>query len=328
MPSRLLPCLAASLLAGLVAGCTALSQGFAPASVSLATGTPGAAYHPVGNAICRMFNETAEGQARPCIAYSSGGSVENIRRVESGASTFGIAQADVADAALRGVGPFAAAGPYPKLRVLLALHTEALTVVARADAGIRDFQDLRGKRVGVGKSDAAGYPFTRDAVLAAYGWTLSDFTRVQEVDPAGQERALCGNEVDAVFFAVGHPNGVTQDLTANCRGRLVRVAGQPIEQLLATQPAYVAFVIPGGLYAGNPDAVPTLGLRAVLVASSELPDAVAYALVKAVCEDFADFRRMHPVLANLEPKDMVPAGSGIAIHPGALNYYREAHLVP
>jgi len=152
MPFRQLPCLAAAIMAIIVTGCMAVSVALAPTPVTLATGTPGGIYHPVGNAICRMFNLPDEHQAKPCVAVSSGGSVENIRRIESGGSMFGLSQTDVAYAAFHGEGPFAAAGPDPKLRMLIALYPEAFTVVARADTGIRDFQDLRDKRVGIGRA--------------------------------------------------------------------------------------------------------------------------------------------------------------------------------
>jgi TRAP-type uncharacterized transport system substrate-binding protein len=79
-----------------------------------------------------MFNLEGEHQAMPCVAVSSDGSVATIRRVESGDSTFGLSQTDVAYAAFHGEGPFAAAGPDPKLRTLIALYPEAFTVVARA----------------------------------------------------------------------------------------------------------------------------------------------------------------------------------------------------
>src|SRR5271166_155430 len=179
MPFRQPLCLAAAILASAVAGCMAISVALAPAPVTLATGTPGGVYHPVGNAICRMFNLVGELQARPCVAVSSDGSVANIRRVESGASTFGLSQTDVAYAAFHGAGPFAAAGPDPKLRMLIALYPEAFTVLVRADTGIRDFQDLRGRRVGVEKS-GGGYTFTRDVVLGFYGWAMPDTEHVLE----------------------------------------------------------------------------------------------------------------------------------------------------
>jgi TRAP transporter TAXI family solute receptor len=326
MPFRLPLRLAAGLIASTVTGCLAVSVALSPTPVTLATGTPGGIYHPVGNAICRMFNLADEHQKVPCVAVSSEGSIENIRRVESGGSTFGLSQADVAYAAFHGEGPFAAAGPDPKLRMLIALYPEAFTVVARADTGIRDFHDLRGKRVGIGKI-GAGYTFTRDVILGAYGWTMSDLERMPELGPAEENQALCSNKVDAIIFQAGHPNGLTQEATTGCPARLVRVAGLPIDRLLATHPYYIASVIPGGMYAGNPHDIRTIGAQAVLVTSSSQPDELAYAVVKAVFENFADFRRLHPALSTLDSKDMVPSEAVMAIHPGALKYYREAGLI-
>jgi TRAP transporter TAXI family solute receptor len=313
-------------MASVVAGCIAVSDTLAPNPVNLATGTPGGVYHPVGNAICRMFNLEDEHQAMPCVAVSSDGSVANIRRVESGASAFGLSQTDVAYAAVHGEGPFAAAGPDPKLRTVIALYPEAFTVVARADTGIHDFQDLRGKRLGVGTS-GVGYNFTRDIILGFSGWTASGPERVLEFTPAEQNQALCNNKVDAIVFEAGHPNGLTQEATTDCRGRLVRVAGQPIDRLLATHPYYVVSIIPGGMYVGNPGDVPTIGTRAVLISSSNQPDELVYAMVEAVFDNFTVFRQLHPALLTLKINEMVPSASVIPIHPGALKYYREAGLI-
>jgi hypothetical protein len=304
----------------------AVSDALSPTPVTLATGTPGGVYHPVGNAICRMFNLEGEHQAMPCVAVSSDGSVANIRRIESGDSAFGLSQTDVAYAAFHGEGPFAAAGPDPKLRILIALYPEAFTVVARPDTGVRDFQDLRGKRVGIGTS-GVGYNFTRDVILGFYGSATPDPERVLEFAPAEQNQALCSNKVDAIIFEAGHPNGLTQEATTDCEARLVRVAGPPIDRLLATHSYYIVSVIPGGMYAGNPGDVPTIGTRAVLVTSSNQPDEPAYAVVKAVFENFAVFRRLHPALSTLEIKDMVPSEAVMPIHPGALKYYHEAGLL-
>jgi TRAP-type uncharacterized transport system substrate-binding protein len=90
MPFRRPLCLAAAIMASAVAGCTAVSVALAPTSVTLATGTPGGVYHPVGSAICQMFDLGGQHQAMPCVAVSSDGSVANIRRVESGDANFGL----------------------------------------------------------------------------------------------------------------------------------------------------------------------------------------------------------------------------------------------
>jgi uncharacterized protein len=314
---------AAVMAASTLTGCLAVSVVLAPAPVTLATGTPGSIYHPVGNAICRMFNLPIEHQPKPCVAQTSDGSVANIQRIASGRSTFALSQADLAYAAFHGEGPFVAAGPDPKLRILLALYPEAFTVVARADTGILDFQDLRGKRIGIG-TGGAGYTYTRDVLLELYGWMIPDPERVLELGSAAQNEALCDNKVDVIIFAAGHPNGLTQEATNGCGAKLVRVAGRPIDRLLSMHSYYTAAVIPGHMYVGNPDDVPTISTLAVLLTSSDQPDELAYGIVKSVLENFPDFRRLHPALATLQVKDMVPGDGVIPIHPGALKYYREA----
>jgi hypothetical protein len=327
--------LAGAIMACALGGCVAVSIVLAPTPVTLATGEPGGIYHPVGNAICRMFNLPSQYQTLPCVAVSSAGAVENIHRVQNGTSTFGLSQTDVAYAAFHGEGPFVAngfgpfvtGGPDPKLRMLIALYPELLTVLARADSGITDFQQLRGKHIGIGTS-GAGYTFTRDVVLGYYDWKVSDPERLKEIGSAEQNEALCSDQVDAIIFQAGHPSGLTQEATSRCPARLVRVAGPPIDRLLKAHPYYEPAVIPGGMYTGNPEDVPTLGTRAVLVTSSDVSDELAYAVVKAVFRNFADFRRLHPVLARLNLKDMVPSSAVIPIHPGALRYFHEAGLLP
>jgi TRAP transporter TAXI family solute receptor len=80
------------------------------------------------------------------------------------------------------------------------------------------------------------------------------------------------------------------------------------------------------MYIGNPSDVPTIGTRAVLVSSSDLPDEVVYAMVKAVADNLGTFRQLHPALATLKIQEMVPSATVMPIHPGALKYYREAGL--
>jgi TRAP transporter TAXI family solute receptor len=319
--------LAATIVASGLTACTTLAIVLAPKPVTIATATPGTIENPVGNAICRLYNLTAYAEKGSCIAVSSDGSVANIGLIRSGASTAGLVQADIAYAAYRGEGPFAAAGPDTELRTLIALHSQSFTVVVRAGSGIRDFQDLRGKRIGIGMS-GAGFSLTRDVVLGFYRWKISDFDRALELGPTDQDKVLCNNTVDAIIFEAGHPDGLTQAATTECNGRLVPVSGPPIDRLLAMHPYYVASTIPGGMYEGNPKPVATFGTRVVLVISARQPDDLAYAMVKAVFENFDDFRRLHPVLFVLKAQDLVPSEAVMPIHPGALAYYREAGLLP
>jgi TRAP transporter TAXI family solute receptor len=317
--------LATVVSASISASCAAPAVVADRARFTLATGVPGGVYLPVGNAICRIFNLAQESRPKPCVAVTSDGSAGNVRLVRTGERALGLSQSDVAYAAYRGRGRFAAAGPDVEVRALIALHTEPLAVIARADGGIRHFEDLRGKRISVGKTDVP-YAATRDDLLAAHGWTTSDFGRSLELGLAEQNRALCDGTVDAIMFQAAQPNGFIQEVTVGCPARLLRLEGPAIRRLLAAHPYYVASVIPGGVYLGNPEDVPTFGTRVLLVTSARQSEELAYAVVKAVFENFVEFRHLHPALFPLKISDMLPDSTLVPLHPGAAKYYREAGL--
>lgn len=92
------------------------------------------------------------------------------------------------------------------LRSVFSIHPEPFTVVARADAGISNFEDLRGKRVNVGKP-GSGQRATMEVLMDRMGWTMEDFSHTFELQAAEQSEALCDNNIDAMIYTVGHPPG-------------------------------------------------------------------------------------------------------------------------
>ena len=60
-----------------------------------------------------------------------------------------------------------------------------------------------------------------------------------------------------------------------------------------------------------------------MVTSSKVPDNVVYDLVKAVFDNFDEFKKLHPAFAHLDPKAMIKNGLSAPLHPGAIKYYKE-----
>lgn len=175
---------------GLAAASMLFAVGMAPSSavaqqqfVSIGTGGVTGVYYPVGGAICRLMNQTRREHGIRCSVESTGGSVFNVNAIRGGELEFGVAQSDVQFNAHSGKGNFADAGPNENLRAVFSLHPEPLTVVARADAGISNFEDLKGKRVNVG-NPGSGQRALMDILLAHVGWTIGDFSLAAELAPA------------------------------------------------------------------------------------------------------------------------------------------------
>lgn len=305
-----------------------LSAGTASAQTFLTIGTGGVTgvYYPTGGAICRLVNKGRKEHGIRCAVESTGGSIYNLKTIRAGELDMGVAQSDWQHHAYHGTGAFAEDGPFEGLRSVFALHAEPFTVLARADAGIRTFEDLKGKRVNIG-NPGSGQRGTMEVLMNALGWTRDDFALTSELKSAEQSKALCDNKVDAIVFTVGHPNASIKEATTACDAVLVPVAGPAVDQLVAQHDYYRKAEIPGGLYSGNPEPVPTFGVGATLVTSAATSDQAVYQLVKAVFENFDDFRRLHPTFAGLAKGEMVKDGLSAPLHEGAVRYYREAGLM-
>ncbi len=294
--------------------------------ISIGTGGVTGVYYPAGGAICRLVNRDRAEHGIRCGVESTGGSVFNVNAIRSGEMEFGVAQSDIQFHSLNGSGQFADAGAFEGLRAVFSLHPEPFTVVARADAGITNFEDLKGKRVNIG-NPGSGQRATMDVVLDALGWSVSDFAVASELPPAEQAAALCDNNVDAMVYTVGHPSGAIQEATTACDTVLVNVTGDAITGLIEANPYYRVATIPGGMYRGTDSDTTTFGVGATFVTSADVPEEVVYNVTKAIFENLDQFKGLHPALENLDPAQMVNDGNSAPLHDGAVRYYREAGLM-
>lgn len=294
--------------------------------VTIGTGGVTGVYYPVGGAICRLLNAgRAEHQTR-CVIDSTGGSVFNVNALRQNDIDFGLVQSDVHYHAWRGEREFAS-DPHRNLRSVMALHVEAFTVLARADANIVDFIDLTGKRVNIGNPDS-GQRATLVNWLTAQGKTTEVFARTSHLTATEMTTAMCDDQVDAIIYVVGHPSGAIHEATGVCESRLVHVRGQALDALVRQFPYYAPTQIGGGIYPNNPQSTQTFGVIATLMTMEDTPDELVYLLVKSVFERLDSFRSMHPALADLQPENMVLDGMSAPLHEGALRYYREQGLLP
>jgi TRAP transporter TAXI family solute receptor len=306
--------------------CGALATGQALAQdqrfVSVGTGGVTGVYYPVGGAICRLMNQTRREHGIRCSVESTGGSVFNVNAIKGGELEFGVVQSDVQYNAFNGQAGFAEGGAHEDLRSVFSLHAEPLTIVARADSGIKVLDDLKGKRVNVG-NPGSGQRALMELLMAEKGWTMGDYALASELAPAEQSQALCDNNVDAFVFTVGHPAGSIQEATTSCDSIIAAAEGPEIDKLVEDNPYYFKATIPGGMYRGNPDDVNTFGVGATVVSSANVPEEVVYEFVKAVFADFDAFKGLHPALGNLTPESMVSQGNSAPMHPGAEKFYKE-----
>ncbi len=156
------------------------------------------------------------------------------------------------------------------------------------------------------------------------GWKLSDFSLASELKADEHGPALCDGKIDGFFYGVGHPQ-----------------RQHPGPDHLLRRQAGVAHR-PGGRQAGGRQALLRQGDdpgRPVpeqpggrprptacwprWSSSTKVPADTVYQVVKAVFDNFDEFKKLHPALANLKPENMVKDGLSAPLHEGAARYYKE-----
>ena len=309
--------------------------------IVVGTGNLKSPYYAAGVGICRYLNRGTEKHGITCSVENTNGSDFNIinilRAGGAGKLTMGVAQSRWLNHAYDVNKEFQGQPANEELRTVFTMHPEPLTVVARAGSGIKTVMDLKGKRVNIGNPDSV----QRDAMnvlMAELGWDTFTLAAVSELDPHANATGgiasnrlnvsaeLCEDKVDAVVFAESNPNPYIQEASFFCDIVLVDVSGPAVDKLVADHYYYVATTIPGGTYHGTPDDTKTFGAVATLMSTQFVEHDVIYESIKAVFENFDEFKALHPAFQNLTKEVMVIEGIQVPLHGGADKYLREVKM--
>jgi len=291
--------------------------------VSLGSGEMTAVYYPVGKAICQVIFRDLRAQGIWCSSEATPGSAYNVEHVVSGELEFAIVQSDIAFSAYKGIGRWNRK-PVTELRSVLSLFPELVTVVARTDANIHGLADLAGKRVSVG-SPATGPRTTWN--LMSTDLDLMPPVRLTELRQNETTSSLCDGAIDANFFVVGHPSKLVSGWLAACPSNFVAVTGPVVDKLIQEYPFYTRGFISPQLY-HVPERVPSFGPLATLVTSASTDPRMVTAITKAIVAHIGELKTMHPVLAELDAKQMVARTlkAPAPMHPAATAVYKALGL--
>ncbi len=281
---------AVSLMFGLTPGEVAADQTF----VTIGTGGVTGVYYPTGGAICRLVNKGRKEHGIRCSVESTGGSVYNLNTIAAGELDMGVAQSDWQYHAYNGTAKFAEAGAQ---QVTCGRSFPYIPNPLPSSPGPIPASRISRTSRASGSTSATPAPVNAAPwkwSWAPMGWTKDDFKLASELKSAEQSAALCDNKVDAMVFTVGHPSGSIKEATTSCDSVLVNVTGPEIDKLVEDNDYYRKATIPGGMYRGTDADTKTFGVGATFVTSANVPEDVIYNVVKAVFENFDEFKKLHP----------------------------------
>jgi TRAP transporter TAXI family solute receptor len=310
----------------LLCGCSGDRNAQKTKFITIGTGGITGVYYPTGGAIAQMINNKYAEYGLRCTVESTGGSVFNVNAVMATDLDFGIVQSDRQYQAVNGLAEWAERGAQTKLMAVFSIHPEAVTLVAAVDTNIKEISDLRGKRINIGNPGSGQRQNSID-VLAAAGIDSEKDLMAEQVKASEAPGLLQDGRIDAFFYTVGHPSGAIKEAT-NGRRKVRFIPVTEVDELIAQKPYYAKTTISRSLYPNsvNDDDVPTVGVKATLVTSADVPDEIVYAITKEVFDNLDEFKTLHPAYTELTRESMLE-GLSAPLHPGAIKYYREAGLL-
>ena len=307
----------------ILGGCKARKVTF----ITIGTGGVTGIYYPTGVAICRMVNKKLDEHKIKATVESTSGSVFNVNAVLNADLVFGVVQSDRQYQAYNGLAEWSKYGKQTDLRSLFSVHPESITLIVSEKSGIREIEDLKGKRVNLGNPGSGYLQNSRD-VLKAMGLDEDRDLHAEYVKAVEAPGLLQDGRLDAFFYTVGHPNSnISEATSGRIKVFIVPIKGRNIENMLVKYPYYAESTIAHSFYpyAKNTEDIETIGVKATFVTSKNVDDDIVYAITKEVFDNFKAFKSLHPAYKVLTKQSMLK-GLTAPIHKGALRYYQEAGL--
>lgn len=202
---------------------------------------------------------------------------------------------------------------FGEIRALFPIPSLTMHFVVGEDSGITSFEDLKGKKILIGKGSFGAKEGAK--YLKLFG--LEGQVELADVELSNAVPALKNGQIDGFVTAGSYPAPNVIEAAAGTGVNVLSLSDDQIAQTKRTK-----LVIPAGTYAGQDADITTTSLPVVAYTTTQMDDATAYAMTKNF---WAQKAKMGKGAAwwNGVSKDLLSNITG-KIHPGAQKFYDEA----
>lgn len=294
----------------------------AKARLAFSGGPDGGTFQYFSNAISSRLSRIQKDTEVSNMA--SAGSVENLRRVNSGEADFGIVYAGDLYLGLNGQLTNDTR-EYPNIHSLAYLYGAPAHLLVLENSGISSVKDLAGKRVAVGPA-GSGAAASAQRYFTSVG--LWDKFTPEFIGYSQGASALGDRLIDAMWVFAGFPNSsVIQAAASNPIKILDLVEAGKEAGFFTDNPYYTEVTIPAGTYQGVDKDVATLQDSAIWVAGKHVSEDHVYNALKNIYSD-EGLAFMVSVTTTAKAMTVDDGLRGIVtpVHKGAEKYWTEQGL--
>jgi TRAP transporter TAXI family solute receptor len=293
--------------------------------ITVLTGPSSGMYYPIGGAFSSLLSKTGSRTS----ATATGATAENINALQTGQGEMAIAMADAVIQAVESFGAYEGKPPASDLRALMGLWPNVCQIVTTANSGIKNFADLKGKRVGVGAPNS-GVELNARMMYEAHGMTYAD-SRVDYLNYGEAIEQMKNGLCDAAFVTSGLGNATIMEMSTTQKISLVPVEGVALARLIAKYPFYIEFTIPASAY-GTDNDVTTAAVMNIMLIDNKLSDDIVYDIISTIYSDagLETVQGSHAqAKANISLATALRGiqGTSVPLHDGAIRFYKEKGIL-
>lgn len=290
--------------------------------LSFSGGPDGGTFQYFSNAIStRLSRNLPDAEVSNMV---SAGSVENLRRVNSGEADFGVVYAGDLYLGLKGQLTNDTK-EYKNVHSLSYLYGAPAHLVVLDGSGINSVKDLAGKRVAVGPA-GSGAAASAQRFFTSVG--LWDKMKVEYIGYSQGASAMGDKLIDAMWVFAGYPNSSIIQAAASNKIKLLNlVEAGKAAGFFAANPFYAEVSIPAGTYSGVDTPTLTFQDSTIWVANSKLKEAIVSKSLQEVYspEGLAFMVSVTTTAKAMSVKDGL-YGIVTPVHKAAIKFWTEKGL--
>jgi TRAP transporter TAXI family solute receptor len=286
----------------------------------LGTAAPGGAFAVYGQALATLISDITK---VPTSTQQTQGPNQNLVLVQTRRANLGMTTMGPAWEALNGELEIARGVRHTDLRALFPMYETPFQIVSlqrQGAANITSVAQLDGKTVGVGPR--AGTPGT---YFPRWFRDLGVNVTIRNGSASDMASQIADGRLDAFAFAAGIPIPAFTELETQTRINFFTFTSEQIDRIIPTNPYVSRFTIPAGTYRTLSEQQVTLAMWNFAFCHRELPDDLAYEIMKGVLENQQRLVTAIRAAETTKPENLVH-NTFMPFHPGAVRYYREKGL--
>jgi len=317
---------ALSLLVSVVCAMALLfsSSAFAKERIVFGGGPAGGTFQVVANSI-QVYKPIKTADDFRLQAQSSAGSVENLRKTNSGRQHMSVVYSGHVWLGSKGKMKNDTR-VYDNVMAVSYLYGAPAQLVVRSGSGIKSVKDLKGKKVGVGNAGSGAFANCELFFNHMGVWDKIERNAMGYNDAA---QAFGNNQLDAFWLFTAFPSGAVIMAAQTNDIELVNLeADAKASGFYDEYPYFSKLTVPAGTYKGVDYDSPSFQDSALWVANADVPADIVYEVLSLIYTD-EGLKHMKAQKSTFKEMAIETGVKGIVtpIHPGAKKFWKEKGLL-